>query len=138
MHQQASLGEYLRQLRTDAGLTLRQVEARTNGVVSNVYLSQIETGKRTGPNPRFLVALAKVYDVPARVLFEFAGYVEAEPTSAVEVAFEQVKADPGFQFGTRFKGDLDEESKRVIVELYEKATGKRLLGTMESDAERAG
>lgn len=124
----------MRQLRTNAGLTLRQVQALTNGVVSNVYLSQIETGKRTGPNPRFLVALAKVYGIPARVLFEFAGYVETEPRSAVEVAFEQVKADPGFQFGTRFKGELDEESKRVIVELYEKATGKRLLGATESDA----
>ena len=112
-------------------MSLRQVQERTGKVVSNVYLSQLENGTRKDPNPRVLVALAAVYGVPSRLLFEAAGYVAA-PASAVEVAYQQVLADSAFQFGTRFKGQLDDESKRVIIELYEQATGKKLL-TDESD-----
>ena len=37
-------------------------------------------------------------------------------------------ADPEFQFGTRFKeSELDQPSKRTIVDLYQRATGKKLL-----------
>lgn len=122
-----TLGEYLSELRTNAGLSLRDVETKTLGAVSNVYLSQLETGRRTAPNPRILVALAKVYGVPMQVLFEKAGYLDSPQESEVDVAFEQLRADPSFQFGTRFSGELDEQSKRVIIQLYERATGKKLL-----------
>lgn len=123
----SALASTLRDLRFQAGLTLREVEQATGGFVSNMYLSQLETGRRLEPNPRYLVALAKVYRVPSRYLFEAAGYVDQPSASDVDVAFEQVKADPGFSFGTRFTGELDEQSKRVIIELYEKATNKKLL-----------
>ncbi len=122
-----TLAELLRDLRRRRGLSLREVERATEGVVSNVYLSQLETGRRSDPNPRVLVALAKAYGIPTRSLFERAGYIEAPAASAVDVAFDQVLADPHFQFGTRFKGELDQDSKRVIIQLYEEATGKRLL-----------
>lgn len=121
------LSAYLRELRLGSGLTLRAVEEATGGVVSNAYLSQLEQGQRKSPNPRFLIALARAYGVPSAVLFEKAGYVDEPTRSEIDTAFEQVRADPKFQFGTRFKGDLDEESKRVIINLYEQATGKRLL-----------
>ena len=126
------LAQFLRQLRREQGLSLRQVQDQTDKAVSNVYLSQLETGRRGDPNPRVLVALAKVYGVPSRLLFEKAGYVVESAASSVEVAFQQVMTDSTFQFGTRFHGELDDESKRVIIELYERATGKRLL-TDESD-----
>jgi transcriptional regulator with XRE-family HTH domain len=125
--QLSPLAQILRRLRREQGLSLRQVQEQTGNAVSNVYLSQLETGKRRDPNPRVLVALASVYGVPSRLLFEKAGYVAGPGASAVEVAFQQVLADPTFQFGTRFHGDLDEESKRVIIELYERATRKKLL-----------
>ncbi|HLF80015.1 MAG TPA: helix-turn-helix transcriptional regulator [Dehalococcoidia bacterium] len=121
------LASYLRELRAGTELSLRDVERATNSVVSNVYLSQLENGTRSDPHPRMLVALARVYGVPWRVLFEKAGFVDEVEPSAIEVAFDQVQADPAFHFGTRFKGDLDESGKRVIIELYEKATGKKLL-----------
>ncbi|HXH22948.1 MAG TPA: helix-turn-helix transcriptional regulator [Dehalococcoidia bacterium] len=121
------LAQLLTDLRTRAGLSLREVEQRTGGVVSNVYLSQLEHGRRTEPNPRILVALARVYGRPVGELFEAAGYVDAPSATEVDVAFEQVIADPKFQFGTRFKGELDQASKRAIIELYESATNKRLL-----------
>ena len=37
-----TLGQYLTSIRVDRGITLREVEKRTNKVVSNAYLSQIE------------------------------------------------------------------------------------------------
>lgn len=127
-NQQVSpLAQLLRRLRREQGLSLRQVQEQTDKAVSNVYLSQLETGKRGDPNPRVLVALARIYGVPSRLLFEKAGYVVESGASAVEVAFQQVLADPAFQFGTRFHGELDDESKRVIIELYERATRKKLL-----------
>jgi transcriptional regulator with XRE-family HTH domain len=122
-----SLAEYLRGLRQAAGMTLRDVEQASGEAVSNVYLSQLENGRRTDPNPRYLVALAQVYGVPAELLFEKAGYVTPPQPSAVEIAFRQVLADSSFKFGTRFKGELDDEGKRFVIELYERATGKRLL-----------
>lgn len=99
----------------------------TNNEVSNVYLSQLETGTRTDPHPHTLMALAKAYDVPVETLYEKAGYVEAPASSDVDVAFRQVLADPNFKFGTRYKGEYDEKAKRVIIELYERATKKKLL-----------
>jgi transcriptional regulator with XRE-family HTH domain len=120
------LATYLRDLRGER-YSLRDIERLTEGVVSNVYLSQLETGKRMEPNPRILVALAKAYEVPVDTLFEKAGYVDAPPASEVDVAFQQVLADPHFKFGTRVRGQLDESAKRVIIELYEKATRKKLL-----------
>lgn len=122
------LAELLRDLRRRAGLSLRDVEAATAGAVSNVYLSQLENDRRSQPNPRYLVALARVYGVPSSLLFERAGYVDPPEPSAVDVAFQQVLADTTFQFGTRFDGDLGEAEKRFIIALYERATNKKLLG----------
>jgi transcriptional regulator with XRE-family HTH domain len=125
--QEETLGSYLRRLRERADMSLRDVERATGGLVSNVYLSQLETGKRMEPSPRMLVALARAYAIPVRLLFEKAGYVDAPTASSIEVAFRQVLSDPEFQFGTGFPGDLDEAAKRTIIRLYERATGKTLL-----------
>ena len=45
----------------------------------------------------------------------------------VERAFQFVLADPDFRVGTRPDGPLSINSKRFIVEMYERFTGKRLL-----------
>jgi transcriptional regulator with XRE-family HTH domain len=127
MDDPSPLAEYLRQLRENKGMSLRDVARATESVVSNAYLSQLETGRRPTPNPRVLTALAKVYGVAIDALFEKAGYVNGPTLSDVDVAFEQVLADHTFQFGTRFPGELNEDAKRIIIELYEAATGKKLL-----------
>lgn len=120
------LARYLRDLRGER-YSLRDVERLTEGAVSNVYLSQLENGERTEPHPRVLVALSRAYEVPVAEMFEKAGYVDEPQPSDIDVAFRQVLADKTFKFGTRVKGDLDDGAKRVIVELYERATGKSLL-----------
>ena len=121
------LAAYLTSLRAGTNWSLRDVERMTNGVVSNVYLSQLENGHRKEPHPKILVALSRVYGVPWQMMFERAGFLDELEPSAVEVAFGQVLADKKFQFGTSFKGDLDEAAKRAIIHLYESATGKKLL-----------
>jgi len=128
------LAKLLRDLRGER-YSLRDVERLTDGAVSNVYLSQLETGKRADPNPRVLVALARLYEVSPLRLFEAAGYVEKPARSAVDVAYQQVLSDRNFQFGTRLKGPIDEDSKRVIIELYERATGKTLLRDDSKDGD---
>ena len=117
----------LTDLRAKLGLSLREVQEATNKEVSNVYLSQIEHGLRADPNPRILVALARVYGRPVQELFEAAGYVDAPSPTAIDTAFEQVVADPTFHFGTRAGKELDQASKKTIVQMYEKLTKKKLI-----------
>lgn len=124
-----ALGPYLKELRLRAQMSLRGVSGRTG--ISNSYLSQVETGQRR-PGTDVLARLSQVYGVRARDLLERAGHLEETELTvpeAVEVdrAYEFVLTDPRFRFGTRPQGELDTDSKRFIVQMYETLTGKRLL-----------
>ena len=123
------IGQMLKRLRGDT--SLRGVQ-RLSGV-SNAYLSQIEKGIRQ-PGPKLLRRLAALYGVGVQELLRKAGYLEREgeepevdETAEVERAYQYVLADPVFRVGTRPRGPLSIESKRFIVELYERYSGKRLL-----------
>jgi transcriptional regulator with XRE-family HTH domain len=125
-----NFGEYLRSLRVEKRLSLREVEEKSG--VSNSYLGLIERGQRPVPGADILKKLAPVYDVPVRDLLKAAGYLKDEGISLseadeVEMAFNYVMNDPRYKSGTRIKGGLTIEVKRFIVEMYEKATGKKLL-----------
>jgi transcriptional regulator with XRE-family HTH domain len=125
-----NFGDYLRTLRTEKKLSLREVETLSG--VSNSYLGLIERGQRPIPGADILKKLAPVYDVPVRDLLNAAGYLKDEEISLseedeVEMAFRYVMNDPRYKSGTRIKGGLTTEVKRFIVEMYEKATGKKLL-----------
>lgn len=69
------LGQYLGSIRRDRGLTLRDVEEKTERQVSNAYLSQIENSKIEKPSPNILNALADVYRISFVSLMELAGYM---------------------------------------------------------------
>lgn len=125
-----NFGEYLRNLRLEKRYSLREVEQMSG--VSNSYLGLIERGQRPIPGADILKKLAPVYDVPVRDLLSAAGYLKEEEASLsedeeVEMAFRYVMNDPRYKSGTRIKGGLNTEVKRFIVEMYEKATGKKLL-----------
>jgi transcriptional regulator with XRE-family HTH domain len=127
---QTKFGMYMRTLRKQRGLTLKQVEKAAG--VSNAYVSQFERGLRNPPHPEILNRLAKVYDVPARELMVAAGYLtddaEAENRRKIELAYNHVTSDPNSAHGTRLKGaSLTLDAKRFIVEMYEKMTGRKLL-----------
>jgi hypothetical protein len=79
-----------------------------------------------------LKRLAPVYSVPVRDILKAAGYLDEvamnlSEVEEVEMAFRYVMNDPRYKSGTRVKGELTTEVKRFIVEMYEKATGKKLL-----------
>ena len=124
-----SIGQTLKRLRGEA--SIRAVQ-RLSGI-SNAYLSQIEKGNRH-PGPRVLRRLASLYGVDVRALMRGAGYLDKEDeeprrdeTTEVERAYQYVLSDPVFRVGARPRGPLSTESKRFIVELYERYSGKRLL-----------
>ena len=124
-----TIGEMLQRLRGDT--SLRGVQ-RLSGV-SNAYLSQVEKGDRH-PGPRLLRRLAALYGVEIQELFRKAGYLDrdgeeqkVDEATEVERAYQYVISDPVFRVGTRPRGPLSTESKRFIVELYERYSGKRLL-----------
>ena len=123
------IGQMLKRLRGD--ISLRGVQRLTG--ISNAYLSQIEKGIRQ-PGPKLLKRLASLYGVSLQELLRKAGYLdtggaepEADEATEVERAYLYVLSDPVFRVGTRPRGPLSMESKRFIVELYERYTGKRLL-----------
>ena len=125
-----NFGEYLRTLRLEKRYSLREVEELSG--VSNSYLGLIERGQRPIPGADILKKLAPVFDVPVRDLLATAGYLKEEDISLsdddeVEMAFRYVMNDPRYKSGTRIKGGINTEVKRFIVEMYEKATGKKLL-----------
>jgi transcriptional regulator with XRE-family HTH domain len=70
-----ALGKHLAAIREDRGFSLRQVEALTRNLVSNAYLSQIESGKINQPSPNILHALAQVYKTSYEHLMELAGFI---------------------------------------------------------------
>lgn len=65
-------GLFFKGLRESKGLTLRDVEKKTD--VSNAYLSQLESNKIKQPSPSTLYKLALLYEVSYELLMEKVGY----------------------------------------------------------------
>ena len=65
LHQQQAMlqriGKHINKLRTDRGLSLRQMGTRAN--VSPTYLSEVERGKRS-LSIDFLLRMAHCFDIP--------------------------------------------------------------------------
>jgi len=124
------LGTYLRGLRTRKRLTLRQVQEKSGA--SGSYLSQVEQGKRH-PSADLLRKIAPTYGASVKELLTMAGYldepeVKMSDQERIEWAFNCVVSDPEYKFGTSLRtSELSLEAKRFIVEVYEKATGRKLL-----------
>ena len=99
-----SLGDYLREQRTNAQLSLRQLAELTG--VSNPYLSQIERGLRK-PSAEVLQQLAKALQVSADQLYVRAGIVSPDPSTVTTVELA-VLHDP----------DLTERQKQSLLDVY--------------------
>ncbi len=125
-------GRYIKSLRETARLSLREAE-RAIGI-SNSYLYQIERGERNPPKPEVLRNMAAAYNVSLSALMAAARLQEPGDFALffnedeLERAFEYIKTDKKFRFGTHMSGStLTPEAKRFIVEVYEKLTGLKLL-----------
>jgi len=116
-----SIGEYIRQQREQAKISLRQLSSAAG--VSNPYLSQIERGLRR-PSAEILQQIAKGLRISAEALYVQAGILEdRRPDSGVRAA---VLADP----------ELTERQKQVLLDIYE-SFRKELAARAAEDAESA-
>jgi len=99
------LGEFIRNQRHLANLSLRQLAAMT--AVSNAYLSQIERGLHA-PSVRVLKSIATALNLSAEVLLAQAGLI-TEPADAEDDATEAA---------LRADGRLTAPQKRALLSVY--------------------
>ena len=108
------LGEYLREQRHSAELSLRQLSAVAG--ISNPYLSQIERGLKK-PSAEILQSLAKALRISAESLYVRAGFLE-ERTDLGGAAHVDVQAavlaDPA----------LSNRQRAVLLDVYESFVGE--------------
>jgi transcriptional regulator with XRE-family HTH domain len=111
------IGEYIRQQRNHAKISLRQLAKRAG--VSNPYLSQIERGLRK-PSAEILQQIARGLRISAEALYVQAGILDL-PTGGAVV--DAVRADPA----------LTERQKQVLLDVYEsfRRENKATLSTVE-------
>jgi transcriptional regulator with XRE-family HTH domain len=98
-----SIGEYIREQRTRAKISMRQL-ADVSGI-SNPYLSQIERGLRK-PSAEILQQIAKGLRISAEVLYVQAGILEDR------------EADTDVQAAVRADLTLTERQKQVLLDIY--------------------
>ncbi|MFE1176993.1 helix-turn-helix domain-containing protein [Streptomyces sp. NPDC058773] len=110
-----NLGEFLREQRRTAQLSLRQLADAAG--VSNPYLSQIERGLRK-PSAEILQQLAKALRISAETLYVQAGILdERQGLDGVEVQ-TAILTDPA----------LNERQKQVLLQIYESFRKENGLG----------
>jgi transcriptional regulator with XRE-family HTH domain len=100
-----SLGDYLREQRVSAKLSLRQLAEQTG--VSNPYLSQIERGLRR-PSAEVLQQIAKALRISSETLYVRAGILDPDEDGirSVELA---ILADAA----------LTERQKQALLDVYQ-------------------
>ncbi|MFC7793680.1 helix-turn-helix domain-containing protein [Streptomyces cinereoruber] len=100
-----NLGDYLREQRRTAQLSLRQL-AEAAGV-SNPYLSQIERGLRK-PSAEVLQQVAKALRISAETLYVRAGILDEKEREELETR-AVILADPS----------INERQKQVLLQIYD-------------------
>ena len=100
-----NVGEYLREQRRSAQLSLRQL-AEAAGV-SNPYLSQIERGLRK-PSAEILQQLAKALRISAETLYVQAGMLDERGREGMQTR-GAILADPA----------INERQKQVLLQIYD-------------------
>lgn len=107
-----SLGDYLREQRTSAKLSLRQLSELAG--ISNPYLSQIERGLKK-PSAEILQQLAKGLEVSAESIYVRAGILDERLGTAPEVPDTRsaIAADPA----------LNDRQKAALLDIYDSFVG---------------
>jgi transcriptional regulator with XRE-family HTH domain len=119
----SNLGEYLREQRRNAQLSLRQLADAAG--VSNPYLSQIERGLRK-PSAEVLQQVAKALRISAETLYVRAGILEEKARDELETR-AVILADPS----------LTERQKQVMLQIYESFRRENVAGTGRTGEEAA-
>ncbi|MEU6685104.1 helix-turn-helix transcriptional regulator [Streptomyces sp. NPDC046832] len=115
-----NLGDYLREQRRTAQLSLRQLADAAG--VSNPYLSQIERGLRK-PSAEVLQQVAKALRISAETLYVRAGILDAERDRDEVETRAVLLADP----------TLNERQKQVLLQIYESFRKENGFGDGDND-----
>lgn len=99
-----NLGTYVREVRTERGFSLRGLAAAAG--VDAAWLSRLEHGMYSSPDPRHLHQLARVLEIEVSDLYLAAGYQGGEGL-------------PGFTPYLRAKYDLPEEAIRQLEDYFD-------------------
>ena len=108
----SSIGEYIKEQREQAKISLRQLSAAAG--VSNPYLSQIERGLHQ-PSVRVLRLLADALNVSAETLLAEAGLLEH---GADGVRGEADSGSGSVESVIRSDTRLDDEQKAALLAVY--------------------
>jgi transcriptional regulator with XRE-family HTH domain len=110
-------GEYLKKLRKERNLSLREVEKKAG--ISNAYLSQIERGIRGAPSIEIMNRLADTYRVPVSDLIRVAIPEEkinpdmlVPDTKQVYMAYEELSVESKLLL-IEYLQYLEDKDKRV-------------------------
>lgn len=101
-----SLGEFLKEQRRNAKLSLRQLSEAAG--VSNPYLSQIERGLRK-PSAEILQQLAKALRISAETLYVQAGILDERDRQDLTQVPAAILADPS----------INDQQKQALLQIYE-------------------
>lgn len=105
-----ALGEFIRNKRKLANLSLRQLAERTK--LSNPYLSQIERGLHQ-PSVRVIRVISDALNVPAQTLLTQAGLLhhrdKQDPSSPAEVSVEAA---------IQAESRLTDEQKNALISVF--------------------
>jgi transcriptional regulator with XRE-family HTH domain len=108
------LGQYLREQRQSAQLSLRQLSEVAG--ISNPYISQIERGLKK-PSAEILQSLAKALRISAESLYVRAGILDERSDLGEALAFDvtdAILADP----------KLNDRQRAVLLDVYESFVGE--------------
>ncbi|MBT2391239.1 helix-turn-helix transcriptional regulator [Streptomyces sp. ISL-1] len=119
-----NLGEYLREQRRTAQLSLRQLADAAG--VSNPYLSQIERGLRK-PSAEVLQQVAKALRISAETLYVRAGILDERERDELETR-AVILADPS----------INERQKQVLLQIYESFRKENGIDVSGTDASGMG
>ncbi|TDC27321.1 XRE family transcriptional regulator [Streptomyces sp. 8K308] len=108
-----NLGEFLREQRRQARLSLRQL-AEAAGV-SNPYLSQIERGLRK-PSAEILQQIAKGLRISAETLYVQAGILDERAEGGAD---GERAAGGGVPEAVRADPHLTEQQKQALLQIYD-------------------
>lgn len=115
-----NLGDKIRQLREDTGLTQGQLAAGSS--VSQGYLSQLENGEVKNPSAAVLLRVAHAIKIDADELFEAAGYPTVRTLKEIYQGYEST-IDPGL---LKYLARLPRDRQRRLLLLLEGM--KQVLG----------
>ncbi|MFH0703205.1 MAG: helix-turn-helix transcriptional regulator [bacterium] len=101
-------GEYIKKLRENRGLSLREVEKKVG--VSYAYISQVEKGERNIPSLKILEKLAEAYGVSISSLNKVAG----ESFEEKEIEVDKIE-NPNLKFLCRGYDGLSQENKTQLI-----------------------